>query len=116
MRPVPVVFLRFAFSPHSYFLVFAAGKPQFEQVLFWICHDRLPHLLQIVWDLLWRLPKLLVPFAVVSVSYCQEAIAFDILRLDWRAMNAIGGGLVLIATVQLGHSVSKVPTEDFQWL
>jgi len=32
--PVPVVLRRFAFSDHSYFLVFAAGYPQFEQVCF----------------------------------------------------------------------------------
>lgn len=62
MRPVPTVFLRLAFSLHStdgcqygfpallcqrlvHFLILAAGKPQEEQVLFWMCHDRRPHLL-----------------------------------------------------------------------
>jgi len=32
--PVPVVFLRFAFSPQLYFLIDALGYPQLEQVCF----------------------------------------------------------------------------------
>ncbi len=102
MRPVPVVFLRFAFSPHSYFRVFAAGKPQFEQVLFWICHDRLPHLRQIVCDLLWRLPKLLVPFAVILVSYYPRSRYMQEFEDGAGGVSeAIVGWLVLISKVQL---------------
>lgn len=42
MRPVPVVFLRLAFSDQLYFLVLAAGYPQEAQVCFWMCRERRP--------------------------------------------------------------------------
>ena len=64
---VPVVFLLLAFSDQLYFLTFAAGYPQFEQVCFWICSDRLPHRRQRVCVLLWRLPKLDVPLVMLAV-------------------------------------------------
>lgn len=111
MRPVPVVFLRLAFSPqltatrqlhdssrtnpavHIHLRVLAAGYPHEEQVCFWMWRDRrpvsksvsavhgdivtvfsriegvgeccyVPQRRHSVCVLLWRFPKLEVPFAV----------------------------------------------------
>jgi hypothetical protein len=40
MRPVPVTFLRFAFSDQLYLRVLAAGYPHDAQVCFWLCMER----------------------------------------------------------------------------
>ena len=64
MRPVPVVFLRLAFWPHSYDLVLAEGYPQDAQVLCCLWKARFPQRLHKVCDLVCRLPNEEVPFVI----------------------------------------------------
>jgi hypothetical protein len=68
MRPVPVTFLRFAFSDQLYLRVLAAGYPHDAQVCFWLCMERRPQRLQMPWVLVWRLPKLEVPLVILAIS------------------------------------------------
>jgi hypothetical protein len=65
MRPVPVVFLLFAFSDQLYFLTLAAGYPQDAQVCFWMWKERRPQRRHKVCDLLWRFPNEEVPFVIL---------------------------------------------------
>ena len=76
-----------------HFLILAFGYPQFEHSFFWTCIEREPAVVIIISDysldpvegvfiipqrlhrtcvLLWRLPKLEVPFAVHFVSICRS--------------------------------------------
>jgi hypothetical protein len=77
-----------------------------------MCHDRLPHLyllfslvssyfffrsyrLQSVWDLLWRLPKLLVPFAVSVVSRWLR-LRYGLLRRRIAMFRGLGGYVLIL--------------------
>ncbi len=48
IRPVPVVFLLIALTDQLYFLIFEAGYPHDEQVVFCLWKDLLPQRLQSV--------------------------------------------------------------------
>ncbi len=48
IRPVPVVFLLMAFTDQLYFLIFEAGYPQDEQVVFCLWKDLFPQRLHSV--------------------------------------------------------------------
>jgi len=72
MRPVPVVFLRLAFSDQLYLRILAAGYPHEAQVFFWLWSERRPQRLQRPWVLVWRLPKLEVPLAVGGCQPCRR--------------------------------------------
>lgn len=56
IRPVPVVFLRIAFTLQLYFLIFDAGYPQEAQVVFCLWKDLFPQRLHKVCVLVWRRP------------------------------------------------------------
>jgi hypothetical protein len=62
IRPVPSERRRLAFSPQLYWRIFFAGYPQELQTLFWMWYDTLPHRRQVVWVLVCRSPKEVVPF------------------------------------------------------
>jgi hypothetical protein len=66
--PVPVVFRRLAFCPHSKDRSFALGYPHCAQSLCCLWNERLPHRRQSVCDLVWRLPKEDVPMQVGQKS------------------------------------------------
>eukprot|EP00601_Ochromonadales_sp_CCMP2298_P001245 CAMPEP_0173176948 /NCGR_PEP_ID=MMETSP1141-20130122/4733_1 /TAXON_ID=483371 /ORGANISM="non described non described, Strain CCMP2298" /LENGTH=74 /DNA_ID=CAMNT_0014099323 /DNA_START=140 /DNA_END=364 /DNA_ORIENTATION=+ len=69
MRPVPVVLLLFAFWPHSYPLVLAAGYAQDEQVDFCLWKEIFPQRLHAVWVLVCLLPKDVVPFVIFASGW-----------------------------------------------
>jgi len=79
MRPAPVVRRPLAFSAQLNCLIRLFGYPHEEQVAFWMWKETLPHLRQVVCDLLCRFPNEVVPFVYrfVWASYWfQTTVSF----------------------------------------
>jgi len=79
MRPVPVVFRRMAFTLQLYLRIRFAGYPHAEQRCFWMWYDERPHRRHSVCVLLWRLPKLDVPF-VIFRNYLSSLKTFQSIK------------------------------------
>ena len=65
MRPVPVIFLRMAFSDQLQLRMRAPGNPHEAHVFFWMWKDDFPHRRHKVCVLLRRLPNELVPLVIL---------------------------------------------------
>ena len=65
MRPVPVIFLRMAFSDQLQLRMRAPGNPHEAHVFFWMWKDDFPHRRHKVCVLLRRLPNELVPIVIL---------------------------------------------------